>query len=137
LKKPIEDPMEASGVNLSNGGRFKELRQVKEHLSDHQIIVFDVLNPDRIMFSGNQLSTKKLHLISDWANEHYNAITTLRKLWRNSTYVKDVTLYMNLSTNVTKFVPCVPLHHPVLRIRASNVVHATDKFSLRSIFRII
>jgi hypothetical protein len=51
LRKPVEDLLEASGVDLSNGGGFQELRQFQEHLSDYKIIVFDGLNPDRVMFS--------------------------------------------------------------------------------------
>jgi len=41
LKKPVEDPLKASGVGLSNGGGFEELLQFKDQLTDYQIIVFD------------------------------------------------------------------------------------------------
>jgi len=51
--------------------------------------------------------------------------------------VADVTHYTTKRTNVTKFVPCVLVHHPVPRIRPSIVVHATDVFSVRKVFRII
>ena len=49
------------------------------------------------------------------------------------TCVTGVTFYMTRSTNVTKFVPCVLLHHPVLRIRAGIVLHVTGGFSVRSV----
>jgi len=75
LKKPVEELLNASGVYLSNGGGFKELQQFQEYLSDYKIIVFDGLNPDRVMFSGNSLSAKKLYLLYDRNNEHYNVIT--------------------------------------------------------------
>ena len=55
--------MESSGVNLANGGSFQEIRQFQEHLSVYKYIVFDGLNTDRFMFSGNSLSTKKLYMI--------------------------------------------------------------------------
>jgi len=51
LKKPVEDLLKTSGVYLYNGGGFEELRQFQDHLSDYQIIVFDGLNTDRVMFS--------------------------------------------------------------------------------------
>ena len=70
LKKPVEDLLKASGVDLSNGGGFEELLQFQDHLSDYQIIVFDGLNPDRVMFSGNSRSSKKFHLLYDRDNEH-------------------------------------------------------------------
>jgi len=38
---------------------------------------------------------------------------------------------------VTKFAPCVLLRHPVLKISPSIVVHVTDGFSVRSVFKII
>jgi hypothetical protein len=38
LKNPVEDHLKASGVDLSNGGGFHELRQFQEHLSDYNII---------------------------------------------------------------------------------------------------
>ena len=125
--------MKASGVDLANHGVFQELRQFQQHLSDYKIIVFDGLNPNRVMFSGNSLSTKKLHLLY----EHYNVITNLKGAWRNSTFVTGVILYITIRTNVTKFVPCVLLHHPVLRIRPNIVVHVSGGFPVRSVFRII
>ena len=78
LKEPVEKLLKASGVDLSNGGGFKELQQFQEYLSDYKIIVFDGLNPDRVMFSGNSLSAKKLYLLYDRNNEHYNVITNLK-----------------------------------------------------------
>ena len=70
LNKPVEGLLKASGLDLSNGGGFEELRQFQDHLSDYKIIVFDGLNPDRVMFSGNSRSAKKLHLLYDRDNEH-------------------------------------------------------------------
>jgi len=70
LKEPVEELLKASGVDLSNGGGFKELQQFQQYLSDYKIIVFDGLYPDRVMFSGNSLSAKKLYLLYDRNNEH-------------------------------------------------------------------
>jgi UDP-glucose 6-dehydrogenase len=39
--------------------------------------VFDGLHPDRVILSGNSLSAKKLYLLYDRDNGHYNVITTL------------------------------------------------------------
>jgi len=44
---------------------------------------------------------------------------------------------MTIHTNVTKLSPCVLLHHGVLKIRPSIVVHATGGFPVRNAFRII
>lgn len=55
MKKPIEEPLKPSGVDLANGGGFEEHRQFKKYLSDYKIIVFDGLYPDRVMFRRNSL----------------------------------------------------------------------------------
>jgi len=34
LKKPVQELLNASGFDLSNGGGFKELQQFQEYLSD-------------------------------------------------------------------------------------------------------
>ena len=60
MKKPVEDLLKASGVDLTNGGGFEELEQFQEYLSDYKIVVFGGLNPDRVMFSGNFLEEKKI-----------------------------------------------------------------------------
>ena len=41
MKKLVEDLLNASGVDLSNGGGFEELEQFQEHLSDYKIVFFD------------------------------------------------------------------------------------------------
>ena len=58
LKKPVYDLLKVSGVDLSNGGGFRNLQKFQEHFSDYKIIVFDGLNPDRFIFSGNCLSAE-------------------------------------------------------------------------------
>ena len=75
MKQPVQDLLTASGVDLTNGGGFKELAQFQNYLSDYKIIVYDGLSPDRVLFSGNSLSNKKLYLLYD--SGHYNVITNL------------------------------------------------------------
>ena len=40
--------------------------------------MFDGLNTDRVMFSANSISTKKLHLLYDRENEHDNVFTNFK-----------------------------------------------------------
>ena len=40
--------------------------------------MFDGSNTDRLLFSGNSRSAKKLHLLYDRDHEHYNVITSLK-----------------------------------------------------------
>ena len=78
IEKHIEDLLKASGVGLSNGGSFKELEQLQEYLSDYKIVVFNGLNPDRVIFSGNSLSAKKLYLLYNVNTKHYSVITNIK-----------------------------------------------------------
>jgi hypothetical protein len=78
LQKPIEDLLEAFGVDLSNGGVLEELQQFQPYLSYYKIIVFDGLKTDRDIFSGNSVSTKKLYLLYDSEAGHYNAINNIK-----------------------------------------------------------
>ena len=78
LNKPVEDLLKASGVDLFNGGGLEELQQFQDYLSDNKIVVFDGLSPDRLIFSENSLSDKKLYLLYDSDNGHYNVITNIK-----------------------------------------------------------
>ena len=63
--KPVEELLEASGFDLTNGG-LEGLQQFQKYRSDYKIVVFYGLNADRFMFSGNSLSVKKLYLLFMW-----------------------------------------------------------------------
>jgi len=70
--------LKASGVDLSNGGGFEEFEHFQGYLSDYKIVVFDGLNPDRVMFSENSLSDKKFYMLYNTDNKHYNVITNIK-----------------------------------------------------------
>ena len=78
MNKSFEDPLKASGVDLSNGGGLEELQQFQDYFSDYKIVVFDGLSPDMLIFSGNSLSAKKLYLLYNSDNGHYNVITNIK-----------------------------------------------------------
>ena len=78
LKEPVEELLKASGVDLTNGGGLEELQQFQDHLSDYKIVVYDGLSPDRLIFTGNSLSDKKLYLLYDAETGHYNVITNIK-----------------------------------------------------------
>jgi hypothetical protein len=77
LGKPVEELLKASGVDLPNGGRLEEIQQF-QYLSDYKITVYDGVSPDRLIFSGNSLSDKKLYLLYDSHSCHCNIITNIK-----------------------------------------------------------
>ena len=89
------------------------------------------------MFSANSLSSKKLYLLYNGKDKHYNVITNLKGVWPRSTYVTDVTLSKIIRTSVTKFVPYALVHHPVRKVRNGIVLHVTLGFSVRNVSRIM
>jgi hypothetical protein len=50
---PVEEHLKNSAVDLSDGGGLEELEQFQDHLSDYQIIGYDGLSPDRLIFIRN------------------------------------------------------------------------------------
>ena len=100
MSNPVEDLLNASGVDLSNGGGLDELGQFQEYLSDYKIVVYDGLNPDRLIFSGNSLSDKKLYFMKE------NRVTlmllpTLRLPWLRGIFVMRVMLCTTSHTSAT------------------------------------
>jgi len=77
MKKPVENPLTNSSVDISNGGGLEEIQQLQEYISNYKIVVFDDLNMDRKMSSRNSLSDKKLYLLYIAGTRHYNVITNL------------------------------------------------------------
>jgi hypothetical protein len=75
LDEPVECLLKASGVHLSNRGGLEELQQFQEYLSECKIIVYGGLSPDRLIFTGNSVSSKKLYLLYNADTGHYNVIT--------------------------------------------------------------
>jgi len=59
LNQTVQDLLSVSGVTLINGRKFKELEQFQNYLSN-KIILYDGLSPDRVIFSENSFSNKKL-----------------------------------------------------------------------------
>jgi len=137
LKKPVEDHLSASGVDLSNDGGLNEIEQFQNYLSDYKIIVYDGLNHGRVIFSANSLSNKKLYLLYDTDSGHYNVITNLKAAMAKK-YVCNAcdTLYEN-SHECDKACSLVRRHLSVRKINQSIVVHATGGFSVRKVSRII
>ena len=77
MKTPVQDPLKLPvwiylmTEILKNLSSFRSTFQTKK-------IVFDGLNPDRVMFNGNSFQTKKLYLLHNAYTWHYNVITNIK-----------------------------------------------------------
>jgi len=112
LNKHVE-LLNASGVDLSNGGGIEVLQQFQEYLSDYKI-VFDGLYSDRAIFSGNSLSAKKLYLLYDRDSGHCNVINNLKGVMAKKYICNGCDT--RIQTNVILFAPCLLLRYPVLKM---------------------
>jgi hypothetical protein len=132
LDKPVEVLLEASGVDLSNGGGLEELQQFQTYLSDYKTIVFDGLKPDRVIFSGNSVSAKKLYLLYDSDAGHYNVITDIKAAMAKR-YICEAcdTLYDN-AHRCDKTCSRCTASLPYVKDRSKYC-----GFSARNVFRII
>ncbi len=78
LHLTVDELLNASGVDLYNGEGLEELQQFQDYLSDYKIIVYGGLSPDRLVFTGNSFSKKKLYLLYNADTGHYNVITNIK-----------------------------------------------------------
>jgi hypothetical protein len=123
LKKPVDDLLNESSVDVINDRDLEELREFQEYLSDYKIVAFVALRHDRVIFSGNSLSAKQLYLLYDRESRHYNVITNLkadmakRYIYNGCNTLYDYTNKCDKSCSLYSATP-------VRRIRPCIVVHA-------------
>jgi len=67
--------------------------------------MFDGLNPDRVVFSGNSRSGRTLHLLYDRDNEHYNVNTNLKGAMVKQYICNGYDTLYDIRTNVTSLLP--------------------------------
>jgi len=124
-------------VDLSNGGGFKELRHFQDNLSYYQTIVFNGLNPDRDIYSGNSRSSKKFHLLYDRDNEHYNVITNLKRAVGTRVICNGCETLYDFRTNVTKVFSLCTTTPFRTKDKTKYCSTCNRRFLSRNVFRII
>jgi len=66
-----------TGIDLSSGGGIPELTRFQEHFRRYKIVVYHGLSCDDIMFQGRVDSSKRLNLLYDDVERHYQVIVNL------------------------------------------------------------
>jgi hypothetical protein len=65
--------LEAASVVLSHGGGLPQLESFQKYFRDkYNIVVYTGLNCDSIMYEGRVDAPKRLNLLFDEVEEHYN-----------------------------------------------------------------
>ena len=55
--------LEATGIDLTDGGGIPELVKFQEHFDDYKIVVYDGLHCDNIILQGQTGSSKRINAI--------------------------------------------------------------------------
>jgi hypothetical protein len=134
---PVEELLKAFGADLSDGGGLDELEQFQDHLSGYNIIVYDGMSPDRLIFSGNSLSDKKLYLIYDADSGHYNVITNIKAAMAKKYICNACDALYDKSHTCYKACSLCTATPPCTKVILSIVIHATGLFLVKSVFKII
>ena len=87
----VHQLLQTTGINLDRGGGIRELKQFQEHFKEYRIVVFSCLNCEVIYFDGQVDSEKRINLLYDEAERHYQVITNIAGGWQNSMSVKVLT----------------------------------------------
>jgi len=73
----VRDLLETTGNDLASGAGIPEHAIFQEHFLEENIVVYQVLSYDNIMFEGQVESAKRLNLLYDDVDRHYHVITNL------------------------------------------------------------
>ena len=101
IRPAVQNLLETTGIDLTNGAGIPELDRFQEYFSEYKIVVYRGLNCDSIMFEGRVESPKRLNLLYDDVHKHYHVIASLtgamarRYVCRvcNKGFRRDVTHY--------------------------------------------
>jgi len=77
IRRVVATLLETAGIDLTNGGGIPELIKFQEHFHEYNIVVYDGLRCDSILFEGQVESSKRINLLFDDVNRHYYLITNL------------------------------------------------------------
>ena len=71
IRHAVQTLLDATGIDLSNGGWIPELMRFQEHFRQYKIVVYHGLSCDDIMFEGQVVSSKRLNILYDDVKWHY------------------------------------------------------------------
>ena len=73
----VRQLLEATSIELKNGGGFPEITRFQWHFDEYKIVVYSGFNCDSIMYQGHVESDKRINLLFDEVTRHYHVIVNL------------------------------------------------------------
>jgi len=77
IRHAVQTLIDATGLDLYNGGGIPELVRFQEYFRQYKIVVYHGLSYDDIMFEGRVDSSKRLNILYDDVECHYHVIVNL------------------------------------------------------------
>jgi len=71
IRHTFQTLLDATGIDLSNGGGIPELMRFQEHFRQNKIIVYHGLSCNDIMFEGQVDTSRRLNILYDDVECHY------------------------------------------------------------------
>jgi hypothetical protein len=65
IRSVVESLLEATGIDLTNGGGIPELIRFQEHFHEYKIVVYDGLHCGSILFEVHLVPPKRVNLLFD------------------------------------------------------------------------
>ena len=74
----VQNLQETSGIDLDNDAGIPELLQFQDHFREYNIVVYEGLNRDSIMFEGQVESSRRQNVLYDDVTRHYHMSASMR-----------------------------------------------------------
>jgi hypothetical protein len=77
IRPVVDQVLEATGIDLKDGGGILELTRFQEYFKEYRIVVYGGLNFEDTVFDGRVESEKRLNLLYDDVTRHYHVINNV------------------------------------------------------------
>ena len=77
IRPVVQNLLEPTGIELSNGAVIPELVRLQEHFWENEIFVYQGPRCDNVMFEGQGDSSKPIKLLYDDVERNYQVIANL------------------------------------------------------------
>jgi len=102
----VQQLLEGTGIDLSNGAGIPELIIYQEHFRDHKKFLYSGLSCEDVMFEGQVEFSKRINLLFNDVERYYHVITNLTGAMARMFVCKGATRHVQMTsrTSATRHV---------------------------------
>jgi len=101
IRPVVQTLLQETGINLTRGKGVPELKHFQENFRDYNIIVYQGVGCDDIMFEGQVDPFTRLNLLYDDVERHYHVIAKLTGAVAKSSYVRRATKRVKVTSHTS------------------------------------